>query len=605
MPKHIVRAFGIEELVGKIQSVKRFGFDTESHGPQLSGRKMLNVYRSSLTGFSLAFEDGSSYYVPVGHLHGGNCSPSVVNRLLRNVMDTPAEVWAHNWKHDFLVASMHLGTPVHEFKAKFADTMLLMWLLGREGKKGYGLKDLGSVYLGRQMGSFEELTAGRQFCELTPEEGLQYATDDAEATLELAKAYAPELASMGVEETFWNVEMPFVQVLLDMERVGMRIDSNELSRIQDELAWRVDDLKDEWAFYSDGVDLNSPKQLATLYEAGVWPTDGIPKGKSGQLTTNADAMKDMLQLCAPGSLGHVLASIKLEYQACNKLLSTYTGSLIELAEEAPDGRIHASYLQHGTATGRLSCNNPNLQNLPRKNDKLPFVRNVFVPGAGSSLFAADYSQIELRVLAHLASKGKLAEAYRENKDIHQQTADLVGCTRQDAKVVNFLTIYGGGPKKLAKALRIDQQRASEHLHNYHKVYPEVEEKKTEIVNVARQRGFIRTLTKRFRRIPELRAADKPTQWRGERLAMNTPIQGTAADILKLAMLDYHKWLIRTGERDRVALVATVHDEIVGEAREDVAQEAAAQLKKSMETCVQLRVPLVAEPVVGKRWGELK
>lgn len=604
----------VAKLLEKIQNAETFGFDTESSGPSILEKgkpKGLNVYLSTMTGFSLAFNDQTAYYVPVRH-HDANVAVQEAVKLLHAVIHTKGVAWAHNWKHDLYVLEREGWDIPDQFQ--YADSLVLMWLLNRPGAKGtYGLKALARQYLGMEMKTFEETVGkGGQFNAVAPADALKYACDDAVAALALGEKFLAEAAKKGLTSAFWDQEMPMVRVLMDMEKAGMRVDADVLSQLHDELQLRLVELKAEWDWLFPGISIQSPKQISESLFGSHWPTQGIPKTKLGYQVT-AETMKVAQAGCKPGSIGWEAAEIRLEYQGLAKNISTYTTTLVERAQQYTDHRLHPSFLQHGTVTGRLSCMAPNLQNIPVRTELGRKVKAAFVPDPGNVFVSADYSQIELRMLAHLAQKGAFMEAYREGRDVHQETATLVGCSRDQGKTINFATVYGAGDKKMAGQLKTSVEQARHFLLKFRQVRPEIEGLKKQVLQRAYSRGFVRTYSGRIRELPELVAAagrdpreetseQRKDRWRGERLAFNTPIQGGSADVVKLGMIKF--WRAIKGNSD-VKLVCNVHDDVVSECKEKIAQEIAALQQECLEKAVDLRVPLVAQPKIGKNWAEAK
>lgn len=598
-----------EELLRKIRT-HAFAFDTESDGPQLCNGRMLNVHKSHLVGFSLAFlGENMAYYVPYRH-RAGNCCPEVGAQILSAISETKQEVWAHNWKHDSAVMSREgLAAP-----ERARDSLIMMWLLGESASGRYGLKALASDKLGMEMASFKEtLGDAESWADVPPEDAAPYATDDVFAVHDLWEKFRGKLRSRGLEEVFIDVEMPLVFCLGDMEQAGMAVDVSTLDGLGDTLQVQVDALREEWEWAFPDVLISSAAQVSDyFYGGGIWPTVGVPQGKTGRFSTGRRWVEKARVACPVGTIGRVAADIRLEYQDLSKYLSTFTHTLAAQAKQHDDHRLRCSFRQHGTATGRLSCASPNLQNIPARSELGQSIRAAFRAPEGRLIVCADYSQIELRVLAHLAGQGELVSAYQDGADIHQKTAALVGCSRQQAKTVNFATVYGARARKLGEQLEVPTHRAKAFLDNYHIAYPEVGLVRDRLVREAYDKGYAMTLSGRKRVMNELREArkrnpssetydDKLNRWFGERIAFNTPVQGGAADIVKLAMLAFHDKTRGTSAR----LVSQVHDELLVECDEGDADDVARELQSVMEGIVQLRVPLVAEPSIGKSWGDCK
>ncbi len=598
----------VDRIVEKIHTVP-FAFDTESDGPNLIGKKMLNVYRSRMVGFSICFLDKPSegFYVPVAH-SDGNTPLWASMRILRAVQETKVQVWAHNWKHDSKVLSLEgFSVPVNS-----CDSLILMWLLCYDANGRYGLKDLACKYLDIEMESFKTVLGDcKTWADVPVGRAQVYGVKDAEAVAKLVNRFFPKLRGK-MWQTFFGQEMPSVWCLRDMENAGFAIDRGKLLSLSDDLQDQVSLLLDEWEFLFPGVLISSAQQVAThFYDGGLWPATGVPKGKNGYYSTGRKHVEAALTSAPEGSMGRIGAELKLKYQDLNKYLTTFTGSLVDQADQYDDGRLRCNFRQHGTSTGRLSCANPNLQNIPTRSDYGKTIRKAFVAPQGKVLVVADYSQIELRVLAHLAGGGRLAEAYLSGDDVHQRTADLVGSTRRQAKTINFATVYGARAKKLAEQLEVSVPEAQKFLDNYNTYYPEVMELRDKIVMDAYEKGYVTTLSGRIRKIPQLTEAkardvrfeqfsDKLKRWFGERIAFNTPVQGGAADLVKVAMLRFNK-VADSSTR----LISQVHDELIVECDESDKDDVVRELRLAMEGAAVLSVPLVADPSTGPSWGDCK
>ena len=598
----------VDRIVEKIHTTP-FAFDTESDGPNLLGKKMLNVYHSRLVGFSICFLDKPSegFYIPVAH-EAGNAPLWASMRILRAVQETKVQVWAHNWKHDGKVLALEkFGVPIN-----CCDSLILMWLLCYDANGRFGLKDLARKYLDIEMTPFKEvLGEHKTWAEVPLDLAAKYGAEDAEAVAKLVNRFFPKLQG-NLWRVFFNQEMPMVACLRDMENAGFAIDRDELLGLSDDLQDQVNALLEEWDFLFPDVLISSAQQVAThFYQGGLWPTEGVPKGKNGFRSTGRKHVEGALDACKKGSMGHIGAELKLKYQDLNKYLTTFTGSLVDQADQYDDGRLRCNFRQHGTATGRLSCANPNLQNIPTRSDYGKRIRKAFIAPPGKTLVVADYSQIELRVLAHLAGGGRLAEAYLSGADVHQRTADLVGSTRRQAKTINFATVYGARAKKLAEQLEVTVPEAQKFLDNYNTYYPEVLELRDKIVMEAYEKGYVSTLSGRIRKIPQLVEAkardvrfeqfsDKLQRWFGERVAFNTPVQGGAADLVKMAMLRFSSVADSSAR-----LISQVHDELIVECDSSDKDDVIRELRQAMEGAAILSVPLVADPSSGSSWGLCK
>ena len=618
---------------------KPVGFDTESSGQQLAGltgkKSRLNVYLSSMTGFSVAFLDGSSYYVPVRHAVGDNASEAEAYKLLCLLFARKGSIYCHNVKHELKVLSMEGFTPYQLWSVRFCCTQVMLWLLqrpavgigkswsakqvippGKTPNTSYGLKALVEYHFGHSMTQFAALVDGKTVDQLEPAAVIDYACEDAIFALRLGVEFYPLLkADEQLCRTFHDVEMPFVHVLRYMEECGFAIDFKLLNELKQELTEKLTGIDAELDFLMPGLNVNSDLQLrAWGFAGGRWPmVDAQGVAIEYELTEKEKlvSMKHSnLELMLPhvdaNSEGGVVLRLLLERGEIDKMLSTYTDSLIDKAAQYPDLRLHCDYLHTGTNTGRLSSTYPNLQNIPVRSKLGMRVREAFVASPGCTLFSADYSQIELRVLAHLCNgEGKLAEAYKADKDIHQQTADITGASRTQGKTINFAIVYGAQAKKLSKTIACEVADAERFMEAYADGYPEVFELRDRVVDVVTHRGYVRTLLGRRRYVPELRSNRRGTRSYGGRIAFNTPVQGGARDVMVLGMLGFYRRVMEHELLGVVKIVAQVHDDLVCEAPEDIATEWGNLLAQCMRSSYPLKVPLAAETVYGQKWSQHK
>lgn len=637
----------LERALEHLGNSPDIGLDTESSGPYLrfkdkGKRRFINVYRSTLTGLS-ASSEVESFYFPLRHRT--NNLPAFYHGRLRDMLSARRQpVWVHNLKHelvtfrqdevfywlaDSLAERAHGARPQHWF-----CTQVLAWLtnaVGANANSPYGLKSLAPSLLGLEMSDFETATGGRNFSELTPEEGLDYACEDAEAALGLGKLLRPTLSPEMVD-WYETVETPFVYLLREMTDNGFDIDREAHARTMEGLRAVMREQKALWDFEADGLSIASPQQLAELYSRGIWDPTDVPVGASGKPSTEAEYIRWQLERCPPGTVGHTLAATKLAYATAAKLVNTYGQKLVDIADQYPDGRLHSDLMQTGTATGRLSSSYPNIQNIPKRTEEGKLIRESFVVPEGHRLLSADYSQIELRVLAHLSGSGPLFEGYQRGADVHAETAAALNealgqelITRDQGKTLNFATIYGAGAARVAKSLSLPLNVTKDALRAHREAHAEVYQLIDRMQEVGRERGWVRTLAGRRRfvdakrwaeELRRLRSAgetydsseDVRTAWalkgREERRASNTPVQGGASDVVKVGMLA--AWRTVNGD-----MIAQIHDDIVFRVRDEDADEAQEALRTALEGAGErfdLRVPLVAEPALsppGGSWGSLK
>lgn len=589
----------VEELANKIAGQVRVGFDTEAYGPPLYRRddkaEMVNVYRCTPAGFSVALEDGTAYYIPTGH-YRYNISPLACGPIFRALNKT--EVWAHNWKFDMRIWRKLTDVPL---PPKRKDSMIHHFCHGnaavfKKGKKtvrSYGLKNMAREFLKIEAPSFEETTSGQFFGQLDPrsQEVIDYACHDARNTL---------LLSYEIEEhASFDTEMQFVDVLEHTESSGMGIDVGELDKLRKEIWADMKPVLLEWEFlFEEGI--NSPVAMQSFF-GKIWPIDKyLKKTKTGNYCVDKDAVDYLCAILPKDSIGYKAAKLKQVHSSLSKIYGTYTDALILSAQSFPDGRLHPNFNHTGAGTGRLSCSEPNLQNIPSGRTELgKRVRSCFVADPGHVLVAADYSQIELRVLAHFAGEGALFDAYVSGKDLHQQTADMIGSNRNIGKTYNFAQTYGAGVKKIASMLEIHPKEAAKYMRAFVAAYPEIGFVKDAAIEQCSELGGVHTILGRYREIPEIEGADT-VRWSGERKAMNTIIQGGAADIMKIAMIDLYKNL-PSGWR----MISQVHDEVTLEVPEKDRAEATEFVTETMNKAYELRVPLVAEANSGYTWLDCK
>lgn len=564
------------------------GFDTEFSGPLLESGKFVNVFRSTLTGYSFAFDDRTSYYVPVAHRQGN--APAWCNRRPLDLLrETIAPVAIHNAKNEH-----HL---LGWLPTNFDCTQVMCWMLEIPGAKGsYSLEALLQKHLDYEK---VEFVHDRSFCEYTPLEALDYACVDAEGALDLRRHCLNHPDWSLVRDCYHDIDRPLVPVLAKMERRGMSIDREHLLQLADRLHKHTEELKQEWEFNFPDVSITSPKQVRDyFFGEKLWPTSGVDKTSTGLLSVNRNTMELALAHQRTPKDGKIAASIRLEFQDAHKILNTYTHSLVAKADQHVDGRLHPSFLQTGTRTGRLSCIDPNLMNIPVRSKLGLEVKKAFNAAPGHKLLSADYSQLELRVLAHMAGPGKLRDAFAPDRgDFFDQMAEDLDQPRHYAKTGMYAYVYGASGRKIGKTLGIGDKAGYQLIKDMERTYPELVTLKDTLLSYARARGYCRTLGGRLRRLEQLHDGGW-LQGKDERRAGNTPIQGSGADIVKLAMLALDKAGFQ--------MTCQVHDEIVCE--ETLAFSGirnGAHMQQLMESAFELSVPLVAKPVVVDTWDQTK
>jgi DNA polymerase-1 len=475
-------------------------------------------------------------------------------------------------------------------------------------RRQHGLDALAVTLLGHRMMAYEDV-AGKgkgqvTFDEVPVERARDYACEDADYTLRLKEVFQPELVEHELEGLFRDLEMPLVPVLARMEANGIRIDVPFFRKMNEELGDELGALRGEiHAVAGEEFNLNSTPQLREiLFEKLELPV--VKRTKTGP-STDASVLEEL------AAQGHTLPTRLLEYRQLEKLRSTYVDALPRLVNPAT-GRIHTSFNQTVAATGRLSSSDPNLQNIPIRTELGREIRKGFVPEEGYLFFGADYSQVELRILAHFSGDDAFVRAFREGIDVHAQTASVIfevelsevtPDMRARAKTINFATLYGQGAFSLARQLGVSRDEAREFIDEYFQRFSGVRAFLDEQVEAARERGWVETLSGRRRYVPEIEAKNWNVRQFGERIAQNTPIQGTAADLIKGAMIRIQSRLEAGFPRSRLLL--QVHDELLLEIPEDEVEEVGSMVVREMEGALELKVPLVAETGTGRSWYACK
>jgi len=607
------------------------------HVAQCTGLKMFDSETDGLAhdrkaiGFSISVmaseahpELGYSWYVPVRHKGDQrfpNVSPPFAFRLLfQYVLSRPGALWAHNWKFDLHVLRNE-GVEVEAILTDLYDSMIVAWLLNPEARKG--LKGLVKDALGYEMTEFAFFkeygeNALAPIIEMAP-----YAVDDVRWLGKLLEAkLLPDLANRGEAtiKVFEEMETPLLRIVEDMENEGFLLDVDYLHAMDRRLKAIIWDLEkaiaEVLALPVEALRLTSTQWLSRLLidELGWWGVrTGWVRGKSGLYSTAAAILKEWAdgQIKGTTKAGQRVAKLLLRHRGASKLRSTYTVSLVAQTDER--GYLHGSLNQVGTATGRFSSSGPNLQNIPVPDTnpdpaaRLPNIRQAFIAEPGSVILGADYSQIELRVLAHLSQDASLLQIYQEGGDVHQMTADACGVPRQGAKSINFGIIYGMGPGSLAYTLGVSLSKARQYLESYYDHYSSVKPFQARTKAFARKNGFVTTLVGRRRFLPDINNPDYVKRGYDERKAVNTKIQGSAADLIKIAMRNIQSSFIAKGwVKEGIArMILQVHDELLFRVKEEYVEEVAAEVSLLMETAVKLRVPLIAEPHWGRSWADAK
>ncbi len=588
----------LQAWIQRLRAADEFAFDTETDA--------LDAMRANLVGVSLAVEPGKAAYIPVGHDYPG--APSQLPRgqvldALRPLLEDPGrKKLGQHGKYDLHVLRRH-GVEVRGYHD---DTMLESFVLNSTASR-HDMDSLAQRYLGYQTIRFEDV-AGKgakqiPFSQVGIDEASDYAAEDADITLRLHRVLSAQLqAEPALEKVYREIEMPLVPVLARIEANGVSIDSVELKRQSADLSARMLAAQQKaTALAGRTFNLDSPKQLqAVLFDELGLPA--LVKTPKGQPSTNEEALEAIADQ-------HELPRVILEYRGLAKLRSTYTDKLPEMVN--PDtGRVHTSYHQSGAATGRLSSSDPNLQNIPIRTDDGRRIRKAFVAPAGRKLMACDYSQIELRIMAHLSEDPGLIGAFEQGLDVHRATAaevfgrsleEVTPNERRAAKAINFGLMYGMSAFGLAKNLGIDRGQAQDYVSLYFSRYPAVRDFMERMRVQAREQGYVETLFGRRLYLNDIHARNQGLRAGAERAAINAPMQGSAADIIKRAMVSVDDWLC--GHRERALMILQVHDELVFEADADFVDTLRDEVVARMSAAATLRVPLVVDTGVGDNWDE--
>ncbi|WP_062361822.1 DNA polymerase I [Vreelandella aquamarina] len=588
----------LEAWLERLNKAERFCFDLETTS--------LNYMDAEIVGIGVSLEAGEAAYIPVAHDYLD--APQQLDRkavlaALKPLLEDPAKTKiGQNLKYDISVLANYDISVV----GPFADTMLASYVLNSTATR-HDMDSLALKYLGEKTISFEEI-AGKgakqlTFNQIALEQAAPYACEDVDITLRLQDTLRPQVEREGrLAEVLDHLELPLISVLSRIERNGVAVDAERLYEQSQQLEQRIRELESE-AFELAGREFNlgSPKQLGQiLFEEQKIPV--IKKTPKGAPST-AEAVLEELALDYP------LPKVIMQHRGLAKLKSTYTDKLPRLLNKTT-GRVHTSYHQAVTATGRLSSSDPNLQNIPIRTEEGRKIRQAFVARPGYRIVAADYSQIELRIMAHLSEDKGLLEAFAEERDIHTATAAEVfgtslekvsGDQRRSAKAINFGLIYGMSAWGLARQLRIDRSQAQTYIDRYFDRYPGVARYMDRIRTQAAEDGFVETVMGRRLYLPEIHSQNRNRRQGAERTAINAPMQGTAADIIKQAMIDVDAWLAE-GEFDAL-MVMQVHDELVFEVAEQQVDSFIEQVQTRMQAAASLSVPLIVEAQSGANWDE--
>jgi DNA polymerase-1 len=590
----------LSDLISILETSGLFALDTETTSK--------DPMAAELVGLSFSVKADEAFYIPCAHEYKNapkQLKRDEVLKMLKPVLENhKLKKIGQNIKYDWIVLLRH-GI---NLSGVIFDTMLASYLIN-PSKRAHNLDQIALDFLDHKTISYKEVAGkGKNascFSKVSLEKAVPYACEDADITLMAYNVLMPILKDLGLEELFEKVEMPLVQVLMKMEMTGINVDREKLMVLSKSFEHQLDQLESSiYSIAGEEFNIRSSQQLGKiLFEKLKLPVQKKTKKKTGYSTD-----VDVLEVLAEQ---HELPALILRHRTLAKLKSTYADALIDLANPET-GRIHTSYNQTVTATGRLSSSEPNLQNIPVRTDEGKEIRKAFIPRKGWYLLAADYSQIELRILAHYSDDKILIKAFKEDEDIHTRTATEVfqvfpslinSELRQQAKVINFGIIYGMSPYGLSKELGISQKMAKTYIHNYFTRYSGVKQFIDETIKQVRISKKTSTLLGRIRLLPDINSSNKNLREFAERTAINTPIQGTAADLIKIAMITVDSAFTEKGLKS--AMLLSVHDEIVFEVHPDELDTVRSLVKDIMEGVWELKVPLKVNMAVGKNWAEAK
>lgn len=570
-----------------------FAFDTETDG--------IDPLTAGLVGMSFAVKENEAWYVPVpadkeeAAKVVAHFSPALQNRKSQKI--------GQNIKFDIIVLRKY-GVRV---TGPLFDTMIAHYLLNPELR--HGMDYLAETYLKYKPVPISQLIGPKgknQLCmrDVPLAQIAEYAAEDADVTLKLKNFFAPELKKAGIESLFFDIEMPLIYVLVEMEVTGVKLDTVALKQSSEELTAALNNLEKE-IYELAGVkfNINSSKQVGEVLFEHLKIEEKAKKTKTGSYSTSEDILEKMRSK-------HPVVGKLLEYRGLKKLLSTYIDALPELINPET-GKIHTSFNQTVTATGRLSSTNPNLQNIPIRDELGREIRKAFIPdNEDCTFFSADYSQIELRIMAHLSQDEHMIEAFRSGADIHSATAakiygipveEVTGDMRRKAKTANFGIIYGISIFGLAERLNIPRAESKELIEGYFKSYPGIRDYMDESIRIAKEKGYVETIFKRKRYLPDINSHNAIVRGYAERNAINAPIQGSAADIIKVAMVRIYNRFEEEGLKSKMIL--QVHDELNFNVCQDEQEKVRQIVLEEMENAIQLQVPLIADCGEGKNWLE--
>jgi DNA polymerase-1 len=594
----ILDARALDELADRLEHAERFALDTETTSQ--------DPMQARLVGLSFCLVPAEAFYIPMGHNYLGapeQLSRDVVLERLQSVLADPTiEKIGQNIKYDWMVLRRH-GV---DLAGVDFDTMVASYLIN-PGKRAHGLDQIALDYLGHKNITYAEVAgkgkAAVTFDQVTLEKAVPYACEDADITMAAHDEFVPLLQERGLTDLMKQVEMPLLPVLLGMEMAGVCVDRDRLRDLSTSFAGQLDILEQQiYENAGEAFNVNSSQQLGRiLFEKLDLPVQKKTKKKTGY-STDVEVLTKLAR-------SHELPALVLRHRTLAKLKSTYADALLEMIH-AETGRIHTSFNQTVAATGRLSSSDPNLQNIPIRTEEGREIRKAFVPREGWTFLSADYSQIELRILAHCSEDPILIQAFKDDEDIHTRTAAEVfqvfpqmisDDLRRQAKAINFGIIYGMSAYGLARELEISNKMAQTYIDHYFARYQGVKAFIDNTIETAHDTRQTSTLLGRIRQLPDIASTNRNVRQFAERTAINTPIQGTAADLIKLAMIDVDRTLRK--KRMKTTMLLSVHDEIIFEVPPEEIDDANALVREEMEGVWDLAVPLKVNVACGQNWAE--
>ena len=582
----------MDDFLAYFMTRKVFSLDTETTGT--------DPITAKLVGMSFSCKENEAFYIPVPQ---DDSKAKETVKKIKPLVENPASLKVgQNMKYDIIMLARYGA----EVRGEMFDTMVAHYVIQPELR--HNMDYLAEIYLNYRTIHIEELIGEKKkgqkkMSDLTPQEIYKYACEDADVTLKLKNILEKELQEKNDEKLFREIEMPLVPVLAQMEMNGARIDTAALKNISEELSAKMQAIETEiYALAGTEFNISSPRQVGDILFNRLQLIEKAKKTKSGQYSTSEEVLESMRHK-------HPIVEKILDYRGLKKLLTTYVDALPQLINPET-GKIHTSFNQTVTATGRLSSSNPNLQNIPVRDENGREIRRAFIPDDGCLFFSADYSQIELRIMAHMSGDKGMVEAFRSGEDIHTDTAakvykvpaaEVTKAMRSKAKTANFGIIYGISAFGLAERMGVDRREAKELIDEYFKTYPGIKAYIEKSVDDAKRNGYAETLFHRKRFLPDINSHNAVVRGYAERNAVNAPIQGTAADIIKVAMINIHNRLKREGLKAR--MIIQVHDELDFNVPENEKEQLQAIVMEEMQNACHMSVPLTADCGWGANWLE--